>query len=210
MHKEISDFLNRSVSGADAQVISATVGDSAIYVNAKQILKVCEALKNSPEYQMNVLQVITAADYLAAAATETTPAVEERIELTYVIASFIKNSELLIKVKLPRGDKNNLPQIDSICSIWKSANWQEREAFDMMGVKFNGHPDHRRILCPDDWVGHPLRKDYVAMESYNGMTIYPEDKLNFKEREFGVRQKTDVKGAVTSISNYELGAKNIN
>lgn len=210
MHKEISDYLNRSVPGAEAQVVTATVGDSSIYVSAKQILKVCEALKNSPEYQMNVLQLITAADYLATAATETTPASEARIELTYVLASFLKNTELLIKVKLPRGDNNNLSQIDSVCPIWKSANWQEREAFDMIGVKFNNHPDHRRILCPDDWVGHPLRKDYVAEESYNGMVIYPEDKLNFKEREYGVTQKAQVKGAVTSINNYELGEKNRN
>lgn len=210
MHNQICEFLNQKIPSCEAKEVIATLGDSCIYVNSKDILKVCELLKDSSDYRFDVLQVITALDYLAQAATETTPAVEERLELTYILASFSKNLELLLKVKLPRGNKEQLPEIDSVCSVWKSANWQEREAFDMMGIRFKGHPDHRRILCPDDWVGYPLRKDYKAEESYNGMVIYPENKLNFKEREFGVRQRAETKGTVSSINNYELGAKNKN
>ena len=66
-------------------------------------------------------------------------------------------------------------EIESIESIWKAADWHEREAFDMMGVKFSNHPDMKRILLPEDWEGHPLRKDYKTPEYYNGMPV-PKDK----------------------------------
>ena len=66
-------------------------------------------------------------------------------------------------------------EVPSVESIWKAADWHEREAFDMMGVKFSGHPDMKRILLPDDWEGHPLKKDYKTPEYYNGMPV-PKDK----------------------------------
>ena len=66
-------------------------------------------------------------------------------------------------------------EISSVCSIWKTADWHEREAYDMMGVKFANHPDLKRILLPEDWEGHPLRKNYETPEYYNGMPV-PKDK----------------------------------
>ncbi len=208
MPKEIADFINSRVPGANAVVNAAEAGDASITVDAKHLLRTCEALKNGP-YEFNVLQVISGVDFLARAAVEgdtPSPAVEPRIEVNYILASFTKNNELILKVKLPREN----PTVESVVSVWKAANFQERETYDMMGVTFTGHPDHRRILCPEDWQGFPLRKDYVAPETYNGMTIYPEAKLNYAEREFGVRQKAEVKGAVTSVDNYTLGERNKN
>ena len=81
-----------------------------------------------------------------------------------------------MKAYLPR---EGTPSIATISDIYKAANWHERETYDMFGIQFTGHPDHRRILCPEDWVGHPLRKDYVAPDYYNGMPVplYFEEKV---------------------------------
>ena len=64
-----------------------------------------------------------------------------------------------------------LPVVPSVSDVWRSADWHERAAFDMYGIKFDGHSDLRRILCPDDWEGYPLRKDYEPAEVYNGLKI---------------------------------------
>ena len=165
MHNEIVTFLNSKVSGCEATAHIAEVGDSSVFVNPVHILAACEALKNG-EHEMNVLQVVTGTDY------------SDRIEVTYVLASFTKNTELLLKVKLPKESKDAVPSIDSVCSVWKSANFLERETYDMVGVTFNNHPDHRRILCPEDWEGYPLRQDYVVQDTYQGMEVNPEHKIN--------------------------------
>ncbi len=73
--------------------------------------------------------------------------------------------EIAVKVRIPR----DAPRVDSVADIWPAANWHEREAFDLMGVHFTGHPDLRRILCCDDWVGHPLRRDYEFPLEYRGI-----------------------------------------
>jgi NADH-quinone oxidoreductase subunit C len=180
MLSQIATFLNGAVPGADATVNTAAVGHSSLTVNAEKILEVCQALKSSPEFQMNVLQAITATDY------------KENLELTYVINSFFKNhdQELLLKVKLPRGEGTgntltNLSKINSVVSVWSAANFQEREAYDMIGVHFVGHPDHRRVLCPDEWQGYPLRKDYVVQEKYLDMVVNPPWKNNTEDQAFG-------------------------
>ena len=68
-------------------------------------------------------------------------------------------------------EKNKLPQVPSLVKIWKTADWHEREVYDLVGVNFKGHPDLRRILLPEDWEGHPLRKDYQEQEKYNGIKV---------------------------------------
>lgn len=190
MLNQIADFINSKVSSANAVATTPEKGDGFVTVKAESILEVANALKTSSEFEMNVLQVITGTDY---------PATSE-IELTYILASFTKNLELLLKVRLPRGDKNNLPKINSVVSVWRAANYQEREAFDMIGVTFVGHPDHRRILTPDDWDGHPLRKDYVVQEVYRGMVVNPSHKVNTEDHFFGkkLKETMDPKKVVNS------------
>ena len=173
MHNEIASFLNSKVSGCNAVVNEATVGDSSITISSDHIKSVCEALK-AGEWEFNVLQVITGTDFQE----------ENQIEISYIIASFSKNHELILKVRVPRGDENNLPSVDSVCDVWRAADWQERECNDMMGVNFVGHPDPRRILCPDDWQGYPLRKDYVPAKVYNGMEVNPAHKINAADHDF--------------------------
>lgn len=182
MHNQIAEKLNSLVSGSNAVVNTATVGDSSITVEAEKILEVCKALKSEG---FNVLQVITGTDYA------------DRIELTYILADFTKNLELLLKVKLPRGNgqgnnRDTLPKINSVVSVWSAANFQERETYDMIGVNFVGHPDHRRILTPDDWQGYPLRKDYVVQETYLDMVVNPPGKINTEDHFFGKKLKEQI------------------
>jgi len=81
---------------------------------------------------------------------------EPRFEVVYHLQSLDRNERLRLKCKLPGAD----PQIDSVTEVWRGANWYERETFDLFGIRFRNHPDLRRIMLPEDWQGHPLRKDY--------------------------------------------------
>ena len=191
MHNELASYINSQVSDANAVSHIAEVGDSSISVSSSKIYEVCKALKDG-EYDYNVLQVITGCDYPE----------ENKIEVSYILASFTKNTELILKTALDRdGDLT----VASVVSLWSSANFLERETYDMLGVTFDGHPDHRRILCPEDWEGFPLRKDYVPAETYKDMTINPVHKMNIGEREFGAKH-AHIKGATTSVKNYSVDA----
>ena len=174
--EKLKDLINTNVSSANAQVLKAEVGMSSIVINADAILKVCQFLRDNKQKPFNVLQVISGVDYL------------EYIEVNYMLANFDLNNayDFVLKVRLT--DRVN-PSLESVVSVWPAANFQERECYDMLGVTFKNHPDHRRILCPDDWEGFPLRKDYNAPKYYNGMEVFPDSKMNLEDREFIVRQK---------------------
>ena len=101
------------------------------------------------------LQNLTAVDWIK----------QDRIELVYHLWSYAQKRERVVKIDLPRAQ----PEAPSVADVWRAADWYEREQFDLVGVIFTGHPDLRRILMPADWVGHPMRKDYVEAASYNGM-----------------------------------------
>ena len=116
-----------------------------VKVGAESLLAVCEKLHSEPELGFDYLADITAIDW------------QDRVEVVYQLTNLAKNEKVALRVDLDR-DK---PEIDSVTSIWKGADYQEREVFDLMGVVFRGHPDLRRILLPEDWEGYPLRKDYV-------------------------------------------------
>lgn len=89
------------------------------------------------------------------------------MELVYQLYSIPFNHHLTVKVMLDRTE----PKADSLTAIWRSADWHEREAYDLLGIEFNDHPDMRRILLPADWEGHPLRKDYQHQEYYRGVKV---------------------------------------
>lgn len=101
------------------------------------------------------LQNLTAVDWIK----------EERIELVYHLWSYARRVGCVVKIDVPRAQ----PEAPSVAEVWRAANWHEREQFDLLGVTFTGHPDLRRILLPEDWPGHPMRKDYVEAASYRGM-----------------------------------------
>ncbi len=180
MLNELVSFINDKVSGANASLIENEAGDKPILIDASKIKDVCYALRDSSEYQFNVLQVVSGVDY------------PEEIEVNYMLASFITNSDdVILKVKLPKANKDDVPKIDSVCDVWKSANFLEREVYDMNGVEFVGHPDFRRILCPEDWEGFPLRKDYEVQKAWQGHEINPEHKINNADHEFFAKARID-------------------
>ncbi len=175
---KLAGMINGAVSGANATVNKAEDAakmDSSITVDASKIYSVVEFLKTNTEMPFNSLHVISGVDWV------------EWMEVCYMMTHYDPENprEFILKVKLT--DRVN-PTVDSIVNLYAAANFQEREVYDMFGIRFNNHPDHRRILCPDDWQGWPLRKDYVAQKDYNGMAVYPDNKMNFEDREFIVRQ----------------------
>jgi NADH-quinone oxidoreductase subunit C len=108
---------------------------------------VAERLHGLPEIGYEQCNFIAAVDHVT------------HFETVYHLYSFASNSWLELHVDLPRAK----PSVATVCDVWPSADWHEREAYDMMGIRFEGHPDLRRILLKDDWIGHPLRKDYVDL-----------------------------------------------
>jgi len=122
-------------------------GDATVVVQREEALEVLKTLRDRAPFSFNLLADLTAVDYLGK-----TP----RFEVVYHLYSLPQNHRLRVKVRLGEEDA----WMHSLVPLWKSANWMEREAWDMFGIKFVGHPDLRRILMYEEFVGHPLRKDY--------------------------------------------------
>jgi NADH-quinone oxidoreductase subunit C len=126
---------------------SAGRGELELEIAAEKIATVCRRLKE--EHRFARLSAVTAVDRYPE---------EPRFEIVYLLHSIERNERVRLKCR-PSGEA---PEIDSVCGVWRAANWYEREVFDLFGVRFRNHPDLRRILMPEDWSGHPLRKDYPA------------------------------------------------
>jgi NADH-quinone oxidoreductase subunit C len=147
--------------------------DPWVEVTAEALPRICRFLKDDKSAQMNFLNCITAVDYCEPDPKKAAKVKwEPHIEIVYHLSSTVKKHTMVLKVKLPRWKnetEGQLPEIPSVASIWRTADWHEREVFDLSGIQFVGHPDLRRILCPEDWVGYPLRKDYEMPLEYHGI-----------------------------------------
>jgi NADH-quinone oxidoreductase subunit C len=139
-------------------VADETAVPKAVKVDMPDLKKVCINLRQNPSTFFDMLSCLTAVDNGPEAGT---------MEVIYHLYSIPFNHHLALKVMVDR----NYPEVDSIEDIWKTANWHEREAYDMFGIKFKGHPDLRRILLPGDWEGFPLRKDYKQQKYYRGVKV---------------------------------------
>jgi len=170
-----SDFLSQ----LDAALPGAIVGrnleamDPWIEIAPERIADVCQWLDTKSPVRFDALECITAIDWFEPDAKKAAKVSwQPHTELVYHLWSTAARVSLVLKCKLPRwkGDvPGQLPEIPSVCGVWRGANWHEREVYDLSGVWFTGHPDLRRILCPEDWEGYPLRKDYEQPLEYHGI-----------------------------------------
>ena len=145
LNKELLEQLQ-----ADFPAIVEIFGESAPYqiiVNPKNILEVLEYLKNNKQFDFSMLNNLAAVDY------------KEYLEIVYHLYSYDKKHMAIVKVRLSK----EKPSIESVVPIWQTADFQEREVFDLFGIWFKNHPNMKRILLPEDFVGHPLLKDFQML-----------------------------------------------
>jgi NADH-quinone oxidoreductase subunit C len=145
-----------------------------IYVPADRLVATCTALTKAPSLRFNVLVEITAADYLPR---------NPRYEVVYHLLSVPNRLRLRLKVRV--GADGSVPTVQG---VWPAAGWPEREVWDMFGIVFDGHPDLRRLLMPEDWEGHPARKDYPVQIRKTVQTYEP---LEVSEEEFRANIERD-------------------
>lgn len=169
--EEICQILKSKFAEALLDTVLET-GRPYAKVSAERWPEVARFLKSDGRLRFNSLRCISALDLLE----------QDKLACVYDLLSvplddperlFTKTHEFAVRIEV---DRNN-PIIPSVADVWPAADWHEREAFDMMGINFSGHPDPRRILCPDDWEGHPLRKDYAFPLEYHGIPATTEYEL---------------------------------
>jgi len=139
-------------------VVDENASPKAIIVAVEDLVAVAQQLFASPETYFDMLSCVTGIDNGPATNT---------MEVAYNLYSIPFNTHLMLKVKVSR----ETPVVPSLAGIWKTSDWHEREVFDMYGIDFTGHPDLRRILMPEDWEGHPLRKDYTHQGYYRDIKV---------------------------------------
>lgn len=128
------------------QKVSYWVGDWTAIIAAARLIEVAAYLRDAPDARFDFCSDVTASDW---------PVRAKRFDVIYCLYSVPLRQRIRLKVQA--GDGESVP---SVSGLWPAANWLEREVFDLFGIRFEGHPDLRRILMPDDWQGHPQRKDY--------------------------------------------------
>ena len=156
----MSDKINNFLISKFKDSITSVDGCNALIVNADSWNDISEFIKNNKEMEFDLLMSITSYDLEN----------DSIYGLAYNFYSTKLKNYLEIRIEV-----NESVEIPSVVHLWRAADWHEREAYDLMGIKFKNHPDMKRILLPSDWEGHPLRKDYKTPEYYNGMPV-PKDK----------------------------------
>ncbi len=135
----------------------------SITIPNELLLEVCQFLHVQPKLYFDYLACITGIDNGPTLGT---------VEVVYHLTSIPYEHNFVLKVEVPRNQEGeSLPKVYSLTPIWKTADWHERETYDLVGIDFVGHPDLRRILLPADWEGYPLRKDYQEQEIYHGIKV---------------------------------------
>jgi NADH-quinone oxidoreductase subunit C len=172
----IIDTLTAAVPGASFEA-GASVDFATVYVPAQHLVATCRTLREHPSLRFNVLIEVTAADYLPR---------EPRFEVVYHLLSIPNRHRVRLKVRVASNEINGV--VPTVQSVWPAAGWPEREVWDMFGIVFAGHGDLRRLLMPEDWEGHPARKDYPVQIQKAAQTYEP---LEVSEDEFRANIERD-------------------
>lgn len=139
-------------------LVDPNASPQALRIDARDLVNICKAIYQHPQLYFDMLSCMTGVDNGVQANT---------MDVVYNLYSIPFNHHLMLKVTVARDNST----VDSVCEIWRTADWHEREIFDMYGLTFNNHPDLRRILMPADWEGYPLRKDYKQQEYYRNIKL---------------------------------------
>jgi NADH-quinone oxidoreductase subunit C len=166
--QQLRQRFDQSIRTADAEAL-----DPWVEVAPQALPEICRFLRDEPDLRFNMLHCISGVDYFQPDPKKAGKVDwEPHLEVLYHLSSIVHKHRIMLRVTLPRWKEDvegNLPEVPTVSGVWKTANWHEREVYDLMGVCFTGHPDLRRILCPEDWAGHPLRKDYQMPDEYHGI-----------------------------------------
>ena len=154
LRSEFDHAIGEELGGGDWPVVS---------VEGARIAEVATFLRDREDLHMDCLSNLTGVDLPD----------DNEIQVHYNVFSYAHRHQLTLCASAVRLD----PFLPTTCGVWPAANWLERECFDLLGVRFVGHPDLRRILMPEDWVGHPLRKDFVEPDEYHGISTRRESLL---------------------------------
>ena len=154
---EILAALQKQLPQVSCELQKGQVGDPWILVAPKDILRVLACLRD--DLSMNYLACLSGVDY------------ESALGVVYQLRSLTEKTEITVKALLPKEN----PSIETVSGLYAVAEWFEREAFDLLGIQFQNHRDLRRIMLPDDWIGHPLRKDYQPPDEYHGIPFERPD-----------------------------------
>ena len=167
--------LQEAVPAAQIESVPSVDRHATLYVSREDAPAVARALRDRSELAFNLLAEITAVDFWPR---------EPRFELVYILVSLPHRMRVRMKVRLPGDD----PHVPTLIGLWPAANWLEREVWDLFGIAFDGHPDPRRLLMPEDWEGYPLRKDYPVQIK---MTPRASEPLQVTEQEFRANLERD-------------------
>jgi NADH-quinone oxidoreductase subunit C len=164
---ELHAYLLQQLGPDAVTQLQSHLPQPALVVPAEHLLPVMTLLRNDPLLYFDLLETVSGVDYLGRS---------DELGVVYHLTSITRGLRAIVKVQVARSNTeipDYKPTIPSVSQLWKTADWHEREVFDLYGIVFSGHPDLRRMFLPDDWQGHPLRKDHTADTEYHGVLINP-------------------------------------
>jgi NADH-quinone oxidoreductase subunit C len=167
--------LQDGVPGAACEAVPSVDLQMTIYVSSAALPAAAKVLRDHPDLRFVLLAELTAVDFWPR---------QPRFEVVYVLVSLEHRARLRLKVRVP----DEAAHVGTVTGIWPAANWLEREVWDMFGIEFDGHPDPRRLLMPEDWEGYPLRKDYPVQIR---MTPRVTEPLQVTEEQFRANLEKD-------------------